>query len=314
VSGLGFDGALTFQAGGPGAGGFFGIVNISLLNILHGGESAEISYNGQKNPDNSKLSVSLSKPYLFDFPVFASGDFGLEILAEKNGFLHGGLEVLTEFSASWQLGIGLLGHEVWDTAGTGSEYVGADIILSRQQDKRLAGTTSRGLVIRTGSGLAYNNGRQFDRWHVDIAGGEEVPLTARQSIAGHAVGQTLFSQPDDSIQTVELYRTGGYRSIRGYTDNEFAFKTVFYVQAEYLFYFSSEGAVYAFSDAGAGFGPHDQLNFSGATRMLSYGVGLRIPVKIGVAAIEWARNYKDSQSLGRIHVSIQNAISAALGR
>jgi hypothetical protein len=89
---------------------------------------------------------------------------------------------------------------------------------------------------------------------------------------------------------------------------------VFYVQGEYLVYFSSEGAVYAFSDAGVGFGPYDQLNMSGATRMLSYGIGLHIPVKIGTATIEWARNFKDTESLGRIHVSIQNPISAALGK
>jgi outer membrane protein assembly factor BamA len=312
-SGLGFDGALAFQAGGPSAASSFsGIVNISLLNVLHSGESAEITYNGQK--DYSKLSFSLAKPYLFDMPLFASGDFGLEIQAEKNGFLHGALEGLTEFSVLWQLGLGINGHEVWDTGGTSSEYTGVDIILSRQRERTVAGAFSKDLVIRTGNGLAHNNGRQFDRWHVDISGGVQVPLTSRLAIGCHAVAQSLFTQQDDSLQTVELYRTGGYRSIRGYSDNEFAFKTVFYVQGEYLLYFSSEGAVYAFSDAGAGFGPYDQVNFDVATRMLSYGIGLHIPVKIGRATIEWARNYKDTQSLGRIHVSIQNPISAALGK
>jgi hypothetical protein len=313
ANGLGFDGAITFSAGGASAASnFFGIVNISLLNILHSGESAEISYNGQK--DYSKLSFSLAKPYLFDVPVFASGDFGLEIQAEKNGFLHGGLEGTMEFAALWQLGLGINGHEVWDTGGTSSEYAGVDIILSRRQERLAAGVFSEGLVIRTGSGLAHNNGRQFDRWHVDIAGGAHVPVTGRQAVACRAVAQSLFTQPDDSLQSVELYRTGGYRSIRGYADNEFAFKTVFYIQGEYLLYFSAEGAVYAFSDAGAGFGSHDQLTVESATRMFSYGIGLRIPVKIGSATVEWARNYQDTQSFGRIHVAIQNPISAALGK
>lgn len=312
-SGLGFDGALAFQAGGPSAASSFsGIVNISLLNILHSGESAEVSYNGLK--DYSKLSFSLAKPYLFDVPLFASGDFGLEIQAEKNGFLHGALEGFTEFAVLWQLGLGINGHEVWDTSGTSSEYTGVDIILSRQPERQVAGAYSRGIIIRTGSGLARNNGRQFNRWHVDVSGGVQVPVTGRQAIGLRAVGQSLFTQPDDSLQTVELYRTGGYQSIRGYSDNEFAFKSVVYAQAEYLIYFSTEGAVYAFSDAGAGFGPYDKVNFSGATRMLSYGIGLHIPVKIGRATIEWARNFKDTQTLGRIHVSIQNPISAALGK
>jgi outer membrane protein assembly factor BamA len=313
AEGLGFDGAITFQAGGASvANNFFGVVNISLLNLLHGGESAEVSYNGRK--DYSKLAFSLAKPYLFDVPVFASGNFGLEIQAEQNGFLHGGVEGLTELAVLWQVGLALNGHEVWDTGGTSSEYAGVDIIIQRQQNRLRANEFSQGLLIRTGSGLAHNNGRQFDRWHVDVTGGVHVPVANRQAIACRAVAQSLFTQPDDSIQTVELYRTGGYRSIRGYADNEFAFKTVFYVQGEYLVYFSAEGAVFAFADAGAGFGPHDQLNIQSATPLASYGVGLRIPVKIGSAAIEWARNYQDTRSLGRIHVSIQNAISAALGR
>ena len=286
-NGLGFDGALAFQAGGQSAASnFTGIVNISLLNLLHSGESAEISYNGQK--DYSKLSFSLAKPYLLDVPVFVSGDFGLEIQAEQNGYLHGGLDGCMEFAGSWQVGLGVVGHEVWDTSGTSSEYAGADIILSRRQERLAAGEFSEGLVIRTGSGLARNNGRQFDRWHVDISGGMQVPVTRRQAVEFRGVAQSLFTQPDDSLQTVELYRTGGYQSIRGYSDNEFAFKTVFFVQADYLLYFSARGAVYVFSDAGAGFGPHDQLNLSGATRMFSYGVGLRIPVKIGSAIMSRA--------------------------
>lgn len=314
-SGLGFDGALAFQAGGasaPAAGGFSGIVNISLLNILHSGESAEITYNGRK--DFSKLSFSLAKPYLFNVPLFASGDFGLEIQAEKNGFLHGTLEGLTEFAVRWQLGLGINGHEVWDTSGSSSEYTGVDVILSRQPERLTAGALSRGIVIRTGSGLAHNNGRQFDRWHVDVSGGVQVPLTNRLAIGGRVVAQSLFTQQGDSLQTVELYRTGGYQSIRGYADNEFAFKSVCYVQGDFLLYFAAESAVYVFSDAGAGFGPYDQLNFQEATRMLSYGVGLHLPVKIGSGTIEWARNYKDTRSLGRIHVSIQNSISSALGK
>jgi outer membrane protein assembly factor BamA len=311
--GLGFDGAIAFNAGAQSASETFsGIVNISLLNLLHEGEAAEVSYVGRK--DYSKLSFSLAKPYLFNVPVFASADFGLEILAEQNGFLHGGLEGLTEFATVWQLGLGLKGHEVWDTGGEPSEYLGVDIILSRPQERMRAGVGSQGLEIRTGSGLAHNNNRQFDRWHVDITGAAQAPLTARQAISCRAVGRSMFTKPDDSLQTVELYRTGGYRSVRGYADDEFAFKTVFYVQGEYLVYFSAEGAVYAFTDAGAGFGPNSQLNVDGATRMLSYGVGLRIPVTIGSATVEWARNYKDTRSLGRVHVSIQNRISAALGK
>jgi len=69
---FGFEGALTFQAGGASlANSFYGVVNLSLLNILHAGETAQLSYNGQQ--DLQRMELSLSKPYLLNFPVFASG-------------------------------------------------------------------------------------------------------------------------------------------------------------------------------------------------------------------------------------------------
>ena len=97
-------------------------------------------------------------------------------------------------------------------------------------------------------------------------------------------------------------------------DNEFAFSTVVYGQLEYHYYFNYFGSTYIFTDAGAGL--YDK-NSGAATsnhlqKMLGYGIGIRIPVKIGDASIEWARNYKDSRGWGRIHVSIRNAVSAGL--
>jgi hypothetical protein len=49
------------------------------------------------------------------------------------------------------------------------------------------------------------------------------------------------------------------------------------------------------------------------TDLLSYGIGIRIPVKIGSASIAWARNYKEKRGFGRIHVRIRNAVSSGIG-
>jgi outer membrane protein assembly factor BamA len=116
----------------------------------------------------------------------------------------------------------------------------------------------------------------------------------------------------DTMQVTELYRTGGYKSVRGYTDNEFPFKTVLYEQLEGLYYFSYTGSIYIFIDAGAGFGAPSAVSVSSAVKMLGYGVGIRMPVKIGDASFEWARNYKDTQSWGRIHLSLRNSVSSGM--
>ena len=202
-----------------------------------------------------------------------------------------------------------------DSGTSSSDYGGVDIILSRAAKPYRAGELSRGFTLRTGSGIARNNGRQFNREHVDATGDLHVPLTKRWAVAGRFVGQTIVSDPADSLRTAELYRTGGYNSVRGYSDQEFAFKTVGYAQTECLFYFSPEGSLYIFADEGLGFGAQDPMMLPSATKLFGYGLGIRIPSKIGSAAIEWGRNYQDNaKSLGRVHVSVMNPISAGMGR
>ena len=315
-NGFGFDGAVTFQAGGASAASrFYGVVNLFLLNLLGGGETGQLTYNGQQ--DLQRMDLSIAKPYLLDFPVFASLNFGLEIKQDSYGYLHGGLELLTELRAYWQLGLAVTGHEVQyprDSSNSSSEFGGVDVILNRQTNRYRAGELARGFTLRTGSGLAKNNGRQFDRWHVDAAGNLHVPFAKRWAAAGRVVAKTIIARPEDMLDSAEVYRTGGYNSLRGYADNEFSFKTVAYGQAECLFYFNPEGALYLFADAGIGFGPKDQLTVPAATKLFGYGLGIRIPSRIGTAAIEWARNYSDTKSLGRIHVSVMNPVSAAMGK
>jgi|WetSurMetagenome_2_1015567.scaffolds.fasta_scaffold00150_2 hypothetical protein len=314
-SGFGFEGALTFQAGGASLKNtFYGVVNLSLLNILHAGETVQLSYNGQQ--DLQRMELALAKPYLFDFPVFSSGNFGLEIRQDSYGYLHGGIEGLMELRTYWQFGLAINAHEVQvsnDSAGSSSQFGGVDVILARNGQVYRAGELTRGFSIRSGSGIARNNGRQFDRWHVDLVGNLQVPLTKRWAVSGRFTGDALFSEPADSLQEAELYRVGGYNSLRGYADREFPFKTVGFFQAELLFYYSTQGSLYAFADAGLGFGPSDLLAWGTGTKLFGYGLGIRIPSKIGTAAVEWARNYRDTKSLGRVHLSVMNPISAGMG-
>lgn len=310
--GLGLDGALTFSAGGQSAAsGFFGIANITLLNLLHSGEACDISYKGQL--DFTRFALSLSKPYLFNTPFSAGMDFGMELKKDDYGYIHGGLETQTEFSSLWQIGLGFKGHEVLDTSGATSNYGGVEIILEKTLEKIQANEFVTGLELKTGSGLATNMGRQFDRWHVDVTGYTQFPFTLHHAATCRIVGQTIFTQPQDTLRSVELYRTGGYKSVRGYSDYEFAFQTVCYSQFEYLYYFNTYGALYAFADMGLGFNQNTQWQMENGIKMLGYGLGIKIPVKIGTAKIEWARNYQESKGLGRIHISIQNPISTAMG-
>ena len=314
-SGLGVDGAVAFQAGQPGASALTGLFTMSLMNLFHYGETGTIDYRGQTG--YQRLDVSCGIPFLAGLSLFSTAGFGLEIKQDDYGYLHGELEVTTDLVPYWQWGMALNGHEAThyvDSVPFGGKFEGLDFVLSRSGRAYRAGEVSKEATFKLGSGLTQASGTQLTRWHVDLTVGEHMPITARQAVVGRMVFGAILSDARDTLQTVELYRTGGYKSVRGYLDDEFAFTAVLYGQAEYHYYFNYTGSIYFFTDFGAGrLNKSPDPTVSGAVeKMLGYGVGIQVPVKIGDAAIEWARNYKDTRSWGRIHISVRNEIAAGL--
>ncbi len=307
--GLGVDGAIAFQAGTAGAGNLSGIFNISLLNLFRRGEAGTLTYRGEQG--YQLLEMSVAGPYLFNVPLFGSAGFGLEIKENDFGYLHGEIKLTTDIGPFWQWGLVIKGHEVTDSADRLSRFEGLDFVVSREARPYRAGERSSEADFKVGSGLVQYNGTQLNRWHGDAMYGIQVPVNFRHALAGRVVFGTILADPMDTLKTVELYRTGGYKSLRGYSDNEFAFRTVAYEQLEYRFYFNYSGSLFIFMDAGMGLYRDSRPGFHEAEKLLGYGAGIRIPVKIGDASIEWARKYSETSGWGRLHISIRNNLAVA---
>jgi outer membrane protein assembly factor BamA len=320
-SGMGFDGAIAFQAGNAGATALSGIVNLSLLNLFHRGESGLLTYKGEKG--YQKVEASASIPYMLNVPLFVSSGFGLEILQNRYSYIHGEAEVLTEMFPGLSWGFSLNTHEITEytdtidtmsTSQRSSHYSGADFVVYQGGFIYKAGTKTEMVTVKVGSGLSYKNGSQRNRWHVDVNAAMHLPLSEHHALAGRIVAGTMLADPQDTLLTAERYRVGGYKSLRGYTDDQFSLAKLYYQQMEYLYYFSEYGSLFVFVDAGLGFDQYALVSMENATKMLGYGIGLRIPVKLGLATFEWGRNYTDTRSWGRIHVSIQSDLSLQMNR
>jgi len=310
--GLGLDGAVAFQAGGTAPlSNFFGMISFSLLNIFGLGEKTSLLYNGQQ--DMQHIELFLAKPYIFNFPIFPSSSFGLEIKKNDYGYLNGKLDILTELLNLTRIGLSLQGYEVDyrlnDSIGVTSQYGGLNILISRQPVNIYeAEKFSSGFLIQTGSGIAKSKNKQFDRWNAEILAGFHIPIYKRFSIYAKITGKTKITKQEDSLHNIEMYRIGGYKSLRGYNDNEFSFTTVAYENLEFLFYFGRFSSIYLFTDAGLGTAVQKYDSFNYFNKLFGYGIGMRFPSKLGVISLEWARNYKDFKSFGRIHVSFINSI------
>ena len=307
-SGMGLDGAAGVEIGTGDRPRFYGNVLFSFVNLFHSGEEARLSYTGDRA--RQRLDLGYAQPWFFGLPLIVTTGGGLEVVSESYGYLFGNLGLFYEPAIRWHAGVNLIGHTVSknvNAAGENGSFAGADLVLARRPEPYRDGTWSRELIISTGSGLVRKN-RMYNRSHIDFTAGGHLPLPFHTAILLRACSGHIITREGNLVAS-EKYRVGGSASLRGYVEDEFAFRTVIYGQSEYLYYFQPKAPVYLFFDGGIGFendiGPGRQYR-----KMGGYGIGIRLPAVIGALSIEWARNIQDTRSLGRIHVGFKNSFSS----
>ncbi|MFW5775350.1 MAG: hypothetical protein ACOCW2_03590 [Chitinivibrionales bacterium] len=306
-AGMGIDGALAFQSTEHERGTLTGQFNLSLLNLFRSGESGSLFYEGRET--FQKFDVSVSKPNFLSLPLTFSVGFGMEIEEKTYGHMHGELECLTQLPGMWHAGVALNGTETRDSLHSWQVY-GINLVLERRPERYGAQVFGKHLSLRTGTAFADKGSGSHYRWLFDFSGGFHLPFLRRHAFVANLATQVVTADQMDSLHSVERYRVGGHSSIRGYAENQFPFSTVAYGQAEYHVYFNQRGSVFAFVDGGAGYVENLVTGPRKRTDLLGYGLGVRMPARIGTLSLAWARNYTDRKSFGRLHVRVQNGLGA----
>jgi len=303
--GMEVEGALGYESGRDGKkGALSGRLDLSLINMLRKGESAEVSYAGTTVGQRFRLSAQ--RPWLFGLPLSAGGSAGLEVEDGGYGYFSGDLWAAAEARGRWRCGAAVKGSETVppDTLGSPYRFYGADVFIALIRTPWERGRTAWEFEVRTGSGVA-NREKSYSRASMDASAGVHLPLFARYAAAAGRVRASSLFTDEDYLPPAELFRVGGHGSLRGYSEEEFAFRSALYSQGEILFYFNKTGSVFAFIDGGAGFDSPEKLSLDDARWMLGYGVGVRFPSRLGTVSLEWARNVDDGWSLGRVHVGVR---------
>ena len=311
-SGLGLDGAAGLEAGNGGKPFIHGTVRFNFTNIFHTGEEAQLAYTGDRL--QQRLDLGYLQPWIFGLPFAADIGGGLEVLSGQYGYAFGRLGLVYEPAPLWHTGITFNAHTVSreDTADAGETgtFTGANLTVGRRAEPFGDGVWSRELTITTGSGFTRKD-RTYTRSNIGFSAGVHLPLPHHLALLVRGVTGHLISRENDLVEA-ELYRTGGGTSVRGYRDNEFAFRTVLYGQSEVLYYFQKRMAAFLFLDGGLGF-TRAPGSGSGYIRMLGYGLGVRVPAGPGRLSIQWARSIEDVRSPGRLHVGFSNSFASAEG-
>jgi len=310
-TGLGIDGALGLSSVAGNSSFLQGTMTLSFFNMFHVGESASLDYDGDKN--HQKFNMEVAKPWLFDYPMSVSGSFGLEVQNNQYGFLDAEATDLLDIQNGWHIGFSFKATETTldtvtapgDTETGTYEYYGIEFLLGKTSVPLRDGVFSTELSLGVGGGIALRE-RNYSRSDLEFTTGVQVPLWVHQAFHLRLVTEYL-NTAESTLVASEMFRVGGYGSVRGYLDYEFKFRTVAYDQLEYLFYFSPTGSAYIFCDNGLGFSQSlSAVHWGDKTGFLGYGIGIRIPAKFGVVTLEWARNINDGSSLGRLNVGAGN--------
>lgn len=308
-SGMGLDGAAGLEIGDNDDPELHGSIQFYFNNIFHRGEEAQLSYIGDR--ERQRLDIGFMHPWPFGLPFILKGEGGIEVQSESYGYMYSELGVYAEPGTRWRAGLSFTATSATSSdAEHDTRYTGMDLILQRQPRSFRDGIFTRELTIRTGSGFSRKE-RIYNRSHVDFTLGGHLPTFSHQAVVVRAVSGHLISR-EESFVPAELYRVGGNRSLRGYAEDQFAFRSVLYGQFEYLYYFRPRASVYIFSDCGVGF--ENRLSFDNRYRgMLGYGLGVRLPARNGTLSVAWARSIDDYRNYGRVHVRYQSNLAALTG-
>jgi outer membrane protein assembly factor BamA len=305
--GMGAEGALGYESGrGSGAGGLSGRLGLSFVNMLRRGESVDLSYAG--TPAAQRLNSAAAYPWAFGLPLELGGSLGAEIEEGGYGYLGGGARASVEIGTRLRFGVSLTASETVppDSAGNPYTFCGADAFLELKSGQWERGAVVPEFSILTGSGAA-NREKPYARSKAEAAAGIHYPLYGPCAAAARACAKSLFTE-EGYLPPAELYRIGGHGSLRGYSEDEYAFRAAAFSQLELLYYFDRAGSVYIFTDGGLGFNKNNYLSVSEAEKLLGYGIGLRFPSRVGTVSLEWARNIGDKESLGRLHVGVKTGV------
>ncbi len=286
-----------------------GKLALSLLNLFGRGEQATLGYTSTAS--DLALSSVLIVPWIFNRPLSAQGAFSLEVRDKAYGNLEGSLTLLAELKSLFKTGVKLSLTETTlqtELAQRKNNFYGISFLLQRDQTVLHAGEQSYGVRFSTGSGLVSEEKNVTTRWHIDVASSLTIPFTSAFSWRWDIVSNALVSAEAD-IPAIALYRIGGFASVRGYSDNEFPFRSVLYARSEFHYFISQTGSVFLFTDPAIGFTKNISSVPIDRTVLFGLGAGISVPTKLGRLTLAWATHYSDLTSMGRIHIQLQSPFS-----
>ncbi|MDD4224641.1 MAG: BamA/TamA family outer membrane protein [Candidatus Cloacimonetes bacterium] len=293
--------------GYTGAGGkneFTGFLNLGFLNLW--GSDRSLSLNWRKLPLSSLLQFAYHESGPNNFPLAA--DLRLWRADETDNWIRSAISAdVYSYFADHHYGLEFAAESVnyYVPASKDSLLVETTSTRSigafwRLDSRDRAFNPSKGMQtkliyrLRQSGERGWNNALEAD--HTQYIG-----ISRRWTCA---LGVHLRSLADTSSVAYEVYRLGGYNSLRGYREDEFSSWRLGWADLEIRYLISSQARVYLFYGHGLLARGENDLRAD----LLAPGLGIRLRTRLGILSIEYALGYREngfpSLSAGMVHAGL----------
>ncbi len=286
-----------------------GEVDLAFKNLF--GNSENISLHWQRIAAGSQqLNINFSYPYLFGLPLEPL--FGFELDKTDSSYLN--LNIATGFAY-------LLPNN--DKIPVTYSYFSSNV-FNPQENTTLQNTShrllnigyeskhydylfnpSRGYSVRTlfGTGLRIVDKEKINIYKVDFVFDYYLPLYKRFVFRGLVEYNSLFSPA--KLSENEVLKFGGYKSMRGFDENQFLTEKSTRISGEFRFLYEKNAATYIFYDAGFISDKNNKLQF-----LQGFGFGVEISTKAGRINFAYALNKEKDKTLklidSKVHLAFVN--------
>lgn len=136
----------------------------------------------------------------------------------------------------------------------------------------------------------------------------ELDSEAYYPIFGRWVGAVALharNLDDDSPEEFELFKMGGYNSLRGFSENRFSGRRLGWTNYELRFRMADRTRTYMFVDQGFLELPDKRIK----TDLFGFGIGIRVNTRLGLLGLDYALSYSDKVlaniGMGMVHMGLE---------
>lgn len=309
-----FDGLVGYVPTHGGDGYFTGLAHITMRNLF--GTMRRFEFRWQRETEfTQELFFKYREPFVAGLPANAAVSFRQRqqdtSYVQTRTRLVADTDVLRQFtlglSYEYELVIPSADIQVRRVNESLSNLFGIEVQIDTRdelhapQSGMYYGTEYQTGHVRRSS----SDGRLTETVHRITIDAEIYLSPVRRHVLKFGMHGREVRMPD--FQESDLFRFGGTRSMRGYSEGQFLGSRVAWTNVEYRYMTGGRSYVFAFFDTGYFYQPSLGANQEGRDSFeYGYGAGLQVETGIGLISVGLGFGRNDTFSTGKIHIGVIN--------